>query len=693
MTVTHCPYCALQCAMRLTPAPQGGLSVRPVDFPTNRGGLCRKGWTAAELLRSPERLTRPLLRIRRSAPLREVDWETALDHVAARLGELRTESGSDAVGVFGGGGLTNEKAYLLGKFARLALGTSRIDYNGRFCMSSAAAAGTRAFGVDRGLPFPLPDLAGAEVVLLAGANPAATMPPMMGHLASPRLIVADPRRSETAARAEEGGGLHLAPRPGTDAALAMGLLHSARKQGLLDEAYIAERTTGFTAALRQAAAWWPERTEHVTGVAAADIRTAADMLGTACGAYVLTGRGVEQHSTGTATAGWWINLALGLGLPGRRGSGYGTITGQGNGQGGREHGQKADQLPGYRSIGDPRAREHVAKVWGVEPDELPGPGPSAQELLESLGRPEGPRGLVVMGSNPAVSAPDSDRVRERLGATEFLVVSDFVLSETAALADVVLPSLQWAEEEGTLTSLEGRILCRRAVAEPPEGPRSDLRILSELARRLGQSAARFPAEPEAVLSELAAASAGGPADYAGLSPDRLAGGEALYWPLPDSASSTPRLFLDGFHHPDGRARFHSGGLSAPDEAPDAEFPLLATTGRLLNHYQSGAQTRRVPELAEAAPEAEVQVHPDSAHHYGMSEGEWVRVVSRRGRMLARLRLNGGIRRDTVFLPFHYSGEQAANKITNPALDPVSRMPEFKLSAVRLETCASGADPA
>ena len=687
MTTTHCPYCALQCAMSLEPGPDGHLAARPAPFPTNRGGLCRKGWTSAELLTVPDRLTRPLLRERRGGELVETDWDTALDHVAERLASLRAESGPDAVAVFGGGGLTNEKSYALGKFARLALASSQIDYNGRFCMSSAAAAGTRAFGLDRGLPFPLTDVAEAEVVLLAGANPAETMPPMMGHLSAPTLIVIDPRRSATARVALDRGGLHLAPRPGTDLALALGLLHAARVRGWCDEPFVAARTTGFDAAWEHAAAWWPERTERVTGVPAASIRAAADLLGRAAGnrsAYVLTGRGTEQHSKGTDTVSAWINLALALGLPGRHGSGYGCITGQGNGQGGREHGQKADQLPGYRRIDDPDAREHVARVWGVDPAALPGPGRSAFELLDALGTPDGPRALLLFGSNPLVSAPHTARVRDRLDSLDLLVAADFVLSETAATADVVLPVAQWAEEGGTMTNLEGRVLRRARATAPPEGVRTDLEVLSALAVRLGQPAERFPTDPDAVLAELGRASAGGPADYSGVTPRRLADGQALYWPVRTPTGSTPRLFLDTFAHPDGRARLVPVSHRAPAETTDTEYPLVATTGRLMGHYQSGAQTRRVAELEGAEPEAYVEVHPATAARSGLAAGDWARVTSRRGHTRARVRLEPTARLDTVFLPFHFAGEQSANNLTHPALDPVSRMPEFKVSAVRLE---------
>jgi assimilatory nitrate reductase catalytic subunit len=671
-TDTHCPYCALQCGMRMT-----GPVVAPRDFPTNQGGLCQKGWTAGALLTSAGRLTTPL--VRRDGELRPAGWAEALDLVAEKILALQAEHGDDAVAVFGGGGLTNEKAYLLGKFARVALRTSQIDYNGRFCMSSAAAAGLRAFGLDRGLPFPVTDLADADAVLLVGGNPAETMPPFLRHLERARsaggLIVVDPRRTATA----EQAGLHLRPAPGTDLALALGIMHAVVADGHLREDYVSSRTNGFDVSWRIAAGWWPERVERVTGVSAREQRTAAALLAGAERAYVLTARGTEQSARGTDTVNAWINLALSLGLPGRASSGYGCLTGQGNGQGGREHGQKADQLPGYRRIDDPAARAHVAAVWGVEPESLPGPGRSAYELLDSA-----PRGLLVFGSNVVVSAPHAARIRDRLSEVELLVVADAVLSETAALADVVFPITQWAEENGTLTSLEGRILMRRKAVDPPPGVCSDLHVLRELAVRLGQPAARFPAAAEAVFEELRRASAGGPADYSGISYDRLATGEALYWPVPsDDHPGTPRVFLNGFAHPDGRARFVPVDHGGPAEPPDEEFPLQATTGRVLQHYQSGAQTRLVAELVAAVPEAFVEVHPDTATRAGLADGDRAVLTSRRGSMRAIVRCVASALPDVVFVPFHFPGDQRANLVTNPALDPISRMPEFKACAVRL----------
>ncbi|MFK4064485.1 molybdopterin oxidoreductase family protein [Streptomyces sp. NPDC029674] len=690
-TPTHCPYCALQCGMDLIRGPQGVEVVERPGFPVNKGALCGKGRTAPAVLSSRVRLTEPFIRSHATGRLTPATWEEALDRIADELSRTRAEHGADACGVFGGGGLTNEKAYALGKFARVALGTSQIDYNGRFCMSSAAAAGQRAFGLDRGLPFPLEDIPRTGCVILVGSNLAETMPPALRYLTELKanggtLIVVDPRRTRTADQAD----LHLAPRPGTDLALALGLLHLVVAEGRTDEAYIEERTSGWEEARAAAMAHWPEHVERITGVAVPELREAVRLFCDADNAMVLTARGPEQQSKGTDTVGAWINLCLATGRAGRPLSGYGCLTGQGNGQGGREHGQKADQLPGYRKLTDPAARAHVAGVWGVDPDSLPGPGRSAYELLDALGGDI--KTLLLMGSNPVVSAPRAAHVEERLRSLDFLAVADVVMSETAQLADVVLPVTQWAEETGTVTNLEGRVLLRRQAVSAPDGVRSDLDVLHGIAERLGHGKG-FPTEPEEVFEELRRASAGGAADYSGISYERLRenDGEGVFWPCPEGpeAEGTPRLFLDRFATEDGRARFVPVVHRDTAEEPDAEYPVLLTTGRVLAQYQSGAQTRRVDELNAAAPGPFVELHPRLAARLGVGEDDPVAVVSRRGRAVAPARVTTAIRADTVFMPFHWPGEGRANTLTNPALDPVSRMPEFKVCAVRLERVEQG----
>ena len=683
-TDTHCPYCSLQCGMRLA-STSSEVKVVARNFPTNRGGLCQKGWTSAELLRHEQRLTTPLLRSAKGEPLQPATWQQALDRIVTKIERTQNEHGRDAVGVFGGGGLTNEKAYLLGKFARVALRTSQIDYNGRFCMSSAAAASLKAFGLDRGLPFPLADIPEAQAILLVGSNAGETMPPVMQYFQAQRqnggsLIVVDPRATPTA----QAATLHLQITPGTDTALANGLLYLAIQEGFLDREFIAERTSGFEAAKRACTYYWPARVERITGIPEKQLVAAARLLGQASTTMVLTARGPEQQSRGVENVLAFINLVLALGKAGKPFCGYGCLTGQGNGQGGREHGQKADQLPGYRKIDNPDHRAYIAGIWGVPESEIPGPGRSAYEMLDKLGTPGGVRALMVFGSNIAVSAPRAGHIEGRLRALDFLVVSDFFLSETAELADVVLPCTQWAEEEGTMTNLEGRVILRRQSLPAPPQVRSDLEILSELATRLDAKSS-FPADAPSVFAELRRASAGGAADYAGITYERIVAEDGVFWPCPsEDHPGTPRLFLDRFATPDGRARFHPTEHYGAVEEPDDEYPLYLTTGRVMAQYQSGTQTRRVRQLLDAVPELFVEIHPSMATAHGVFHGDPVRLVTRRGTATAKAHLTNTIRMDTLFVPFHFGAAGRANLLTNPALDPISRMPEFKVCAVRIE---------
>ena len=676
---THCPYCAYQCGILM----EGAEPVKgDPRFPVNNGQLCIKGWSSAALLNHPGRLTTPWVR-NASGTLREASWNEALDTIAEAMQATRARHGANAVGLFGSGALTNEKAYLLGKFARVAVGTANIDYNGRYCMSSAAAAGNKAFGIDRGLPFPVSDIEYAEAILLVGANAADTLPPIMQWFEKQKarggkLIVADPRRTATARTAD----LHLPLTPGSDLALANGLLFLAIEEKLIDLDDIAARTMGFDAVRRSVLAYEPAYVERLTAVPETALRQTVRWLAQAKSAMLLTGRGPEQQSKGVDTVLGFINLMLALGKVGKPASGYGCLTGQGNGQGGREHGQKADQLPGYRLIEVDAHREAVAKVWGVDPATLPRKGKSAYELLDSLGTEI--RTLLVMGSNVAVASPHAGRIVDRLKSLDFLAVCDAFPNETSAHANVILPVLQWAEEEGTMTNLEGRVIRRRPAVEPPEGPRSDLDVLCELAARLGHGAKfRFESAGE-VFDEFRRATAGGVADYSGITYDRIDAENGVFWPCPsEDHPGTPRLFADCFAHADGKARFHVVKYRPAGELPDAEYPLYFTTGRYKEHYNSGAQTRLVSTLIEAKPEPRAQIHPRLAAQHGVVEGSRLVVESRRGQATFAVELTTNVRPDTLFVPFHWGGRLAANLLTNPALDPTSRMPEYKVAAVRI----------
>ncbi len=471
--------------------------------------------------------------------------------------------------------------------------------------------------------------------------------------------------------------------PGSDLALANGLLFVAIEERLLDVGFLRERTTGFDAVRRTVLQYHPARVEHITGVPESALRQTARWLA-AGPSMILTGRGPEQQSKGVDSVLAFINLALALGQFGKPGSGYGCLTGQGNGQGGREHGQKADQLPGYRLIEVDAHREHIARVWGVDPASLPRKGRSAYELLDSLGKPDGIRGLLVMGSNVAVASPHAGNILERLKSLDLLVVCDSFVNETAELAHVVLPVTQWAEEDGTMTNLEGRVIRRRQVLAPPEGVRSDIDVIHELAERLGCGEKFAFGSPEEVFEEFRHATAGGIADYSGITYDRIDTEGGVFWPCPSERHpGTPRLFTERFHHPDGKAKFHAVEHRPAGEEPDAEFPLYFTTGRYQEHYNSGVQTRRVSKLAGAKPVPRVQLHPELAMRLGIENGWLLTVESRRARVEFAAELTPGIRPDTLFAPFHWGGRHAANLLTNPALDPTSRMPEFKLAAVRI----------
>ncbi len=682
---THCPYCAFQCGMYLSGSPEKVQITGNDSFPVNKGRMCVKGWTAPATLAHAERLLSPLVR-NENGELEAATWEQALSRIALAFQHLQAQYGKDAVGVFGGGSLTNEKAYLLGKFARVALATSQIDYNGRFCMSSAAAASIAAFGIDRGLPFPVEDIAHTEVIILIGSNIAETMPPLMQYFEAQRqrggqLILVDPRASVTANTAT----MHLRLTPGSDAALANGLLHILIRDGLIDLDYIRERTEGFERVNSLVASYWPEQVERITGVPEAQIVRAARALGSAKSAMILTARGAEQQSQGVNNVLSYINIALALGLVGRPFSGYGCLTGQGNGQGGREHGQKADQLPGYRKINDPVARQHMAAVWGIPEHEIPLPGKSAYEMLDTLGQDGGVRGLFIMGSNVVVSAPHALHIQGRLKALDFLVVTDFFLSETAQLADVVLPSAQWAEEEGSMTNLEGRVIRRQRVFDPPSNVRTDSAILCSLAKYLGKGNF-FSFESTAdIFAELCRASAGGLADYAGITYEKIEANNGVFWPCPTvDHPGTPRLFQETFYTPTGRANFAAIRHQACAEMPDKGYPLYLTTGRVLAHYQSGTQTRRVAQLNDVLTTPFVEVHPTTARAYGLADGDSAKLTTRRGSAVFTVKITATIREDTIFVPFHWGGKQSINRLTNPALDPVSRMPEFKICAVRIK---------
>ncbi|MFB3818030.1 MAG: molybdopterin oxidoreductase family protein [Candidatus Methylomirabilales bacterium] len=680
---THCCFCGQQCGIQLKVRGNRVIGFEPWEaFPFNRGMLCPKGVKRYLQGSHPDRLLAPL--IRTDAGFRAAGWDEALDLTAARLKEIQARHGRDAVAVYGGASLTTEKAYLVGKFARVALGTRHVDYNGRLCMVSAGTAYKLALGVDRS-PNPWSDIPKAQVLLVAGANIAECAPITTDYIwrcrdAGGRLIVADPRLTPITRNAD----CYLPLRPGTDTVLSLGLLHVILRDGLEDRDFIAQHTRGFEAVAASVQPWNPVRAAEVTGVPPAAIERAARWFGEADRAMAMHARGVEHQSKGVENCLALINLCLATGNFGREGAGCLMITGQGNGQGGREHGQKCDQLPGQRSIADPEARRHVASVWGIAPEDLPPAGLTAPEIMEAIHRGE-IKALVSICFNPLVSLPDAAFTREALERLEFFGVIDFFLSETAHYADVVLAGSLHEEDEGVICSAEGRVLHVRQAVEPPGSARRDSEILCDLARRLGQGSRFDYAGPRAIFDELREASRGGVADYFGITYEKLDRQMGVFWPCPSADHpGTPRLFEGGrFFHADGRARFEVATPRPSGDPVDEQFPVYLTTGRVVSQYLSGTQTRRIGPLVDQYPVPRVEIHPRLAAQHGIRADDWVAVATRRGEITLQALVVQTIRPDTVFIPYHWPGEQSANRLTHRTLDPRSKIPEFKVSACRI----------
>ena len=691
---THCCFCGQQCGIKLKVKDNEVVGFEPwYEFPFNEGKLCPKGVKRYLQGSHPDRLLHPLERDPSSPDgFRPVSWDHALGRVVDEIQRIQAEHGPDAFAMLSGVSLTNEKSYLVGKFARLALQTANLDYNGRFCMVSAGVGSKKALGVDRA-PNPWSDIPLADVVWVAGSNIAETFPITTSYVwrardRGARLIVQDPRVVPMARTAD----LYLPVRPGTDSALFGAVLHQLILHDWLDHEFVDAHTNGFDEAAAAVADMTPAWAASICGLPAARIEEAAEWWGTAATGMLLHARGIEQHTKGVDNVLAAINLGLATGKFGKPGCGVSTITGQGNGQGGREHGHKCDQLPGNRDITKPEDRAAVAKVWGCDESEIPGKGLSAEEIIEAIH--EGTiKGLLSICFNPLVSAPDANFTQEALDKLEFFSVIDFFLSETAQHADVVLPGSLHEEDEGTSTSGEGRVIKINAAVTPPGEARLDWQILIDLAERLGRGH-YFPFQStKEIFDELRLASAGSTADYLGVTWERVEAEMGLFWPVPEIGHpGTPRLFEGGeFFHPDGKARFHAVPFRESAEVVDDEYPIWLTTGRVVSQYLSGTQTRRIGALVRQYPEPLCEMHPRLAESLGVMDGDLITVTSRRGDMTLPAHVVATIRPDTVFIPYHWPGAKAANQLTNRALDPLSRMPEFKVAVVHIEKATGRRD--
>ena len=683
---THCCFCGMQCGIQLKVKKDQVIGFEPwEEFPFNRGKLCPKGVKRYLQGGHPDRLLNPMKNVPGQGFV-PISWEEAFSTTIKAIQEVQAKYGNDSVAFLSGVSLTNEKSYLIGKFARLALQTANLDYNGRLCMVSAGAGNKKAFGLDRASNY-WEDIVHAEVILLAGTNVAECSPITTDYIWRARdrgakLIVIDPRVTPIARTCD----IHLPVLPGTDSALLLGILRVLIEEGLTNEEFIAEHTSGWEETKAAALALSLEDASRISGIKVEDIVRAGKMWGEAKTSFLMHARGIEHSSKGVDNVVSCINLVLATGRIGRKGCGYGTITGQGNGQGGREHGHKCDQLPGNRDISNPAHREYICSVWGCTDDELPGKGHTAPELMEMIHAGE-IKALVSICFNPLVSLPDSNFTREALEKLEHYTAIDFFLNETAHHADIVMAGSLHEEEEGTSTSAEGRVIRIKKAIDPPGNAKADTEIILEMARRLGRGKFfdHFKTS-EDIFNELRLASKGGTADYYGITYQRVEDELGVFWPCPEIGHpGTPRLWEDlKFKTPDGKAHFNAVTYRPPMEEPDAEYPIVLTTGRVVSHYLSGTQTRRIGGLVDLCPDPYVEIHPTLAAKYGIADKDWMRVTSRRGEVVLQAKVVSTIRPDTVFIPYHWAGKKAANNLTIRSYDPVSGIPEYKRACVKIE---------
>lgn len=693
---THCCFCGQQCGIQLKVKDNEIIGFEPwEEFPFNRGMLCPKGVKRYLQGSHPDRLLRAQL-YDPSAPggFRSLDYDEAIQRSAEAIGRIQAQHGNDAMGILSGASLTTEKTYLMGKFARVCLRTANIDYNGRLCMVSAAAGNKKAFGVDRAAN-PWEDIIGTDVVWISGANVAECAPITTNYVwqareHGARIIVVDPRITPIARTCD----LFLPVRPGRDIALFNGVLQLMIENDWIDHAFIEQHTVGFEKLAESVRSWTPAKTAEVTGIAERSIRQAAEWWGTAKTSFLMHARGIEHHSHGVQNVLGAINIVLASGRIGRKNCGYATITGQANGQGGREHGQKCDQLPGARDLANPEHRAYVAGVWGVSPDDLPQPGVDAYEIFRKIERGE-IRGLLSICFNPKVSLPDNSFVERMLDKLEFYVAIDFFLNETARHADIVLPGSLHEEDEGVVTQIEGRVIKINQAVDPPGDARQDWRIIQDLAAALGRPAGFTFNNPREIFEELRRASKGGIADYSGMTWEKIERQHGIFWPCPsEDHPGTPRLFESAswnpvakgagpFYFPDGKARFNVAEYTPPTEDVDETYSIILTTGRVVSHFLSGTQTRRIGPLVEQYPEPRIEIHPQLAGRLGLADGDWTTVTSRRGAVTLRAQVVKTIRPDTVFVPYHWAGEKSINRVTIAAQDPISKIPEYKVCAVQV----------
>jgi formate dehydrogenase major subunit len=688
-----CPYCGVGCQLTYHVKDNRIVRVAGRDGPANHERLCVKGRFGFDYAHHPQRLTRPLIRrpgMPKSADFtmdpanalsifREASWEEALELAGGTLRRIRDERGGRALAGFGSAKGSNEEAYLFQKLVRTGFGSNNVDHCTRLCHASSVAALLEGIG-SGAVSNPVMDVMQADVIFLIGANPVVNHPVAATWMKNAvkggaKLILADPRRSELARHATH----YLQFKPDTDVALLNAMLHTIIEEGLVDERFVADRTSGYDAIRKNVEGYSPEAMAALCGVPASTIRTVARLYASSRASMIFWGMGISQHVHGTDNARCLIALALVTGQVGRPGTGLHPLRGQNNVQGASDVGLIPMMYPDYQRVDNANVQNSFETLWRQTLD--PQPGLTVVEIMNAVHAGQ-IRGMYIMGENPAMSDPDVRHAREALAELEMLVVQDIFLTETGYLADVILPASAFPEKTGTFTNTDRSVQIGRQALDPPGEARQDLWIIVEVAKRLGLD--WHYAHPREVFAEMRQAMP----SIAGISWERLERDHAVTYPCAGDDDPGQRVvFTERFPTPTGKGRFVPANIIPAAEQPDAAYPFVLITGRQLEHWHTGSMTRRTEVLDTIEPVPVASLHPDDLRALGVSPGETIRVVSRRGDIALAARADNGTPRGAIFIPFCYY-EAAANLLTNPVLDPVGKIPEFKYCAVRVSASAT-----
>lgn len=673
-TSTICTYCGVGCRLELhtngNQVVDASTVSDPSTAPANGDRLCTKGRFGFDFINDEERVERPL--IREDGELTEITWEEAIEYVTDQLASIRTEHGANALAGLSSATCTNEENYLFQKFMRAGLGTNNIDHCARLCHASTVTGLGAAFG-SGAMTNSIREIRDADTILVTGSNTTEAHPIIGLEVEKAAkngatLIVVDPREIELAEQAD----LHLRHRSGTDTAWIMGLINVIYEEGWWDEEFVESRTEGFDEMIEAAKEYPPERVEEITGIEPEDLRTAAELYATADRGSILYAMGITQHTSGTENVLGLANLAMVTGNVGRESTGVNPLRGQNNVQGACDLGGLPDVYPGYQSVSNPDVQDKFESAWGQDLPDVP--GLTVVEMMDAAA--EGSiRGMYVMGENPMVSDPHIRHVKEGLENLDFLVVQDLFVSETAELADVVLPAASFAEKSGTFTNTERRIQGLTPAIDPIGESKPDWEIIQAVSTSLG-----YPMAYDSV-DEITDEIADLTPIYGGITADRI-DDQGLQWPCRDETDpGTAVLHAEEFAH--GKGQFHPVRYVDPDETPGEEYPYRLTTGRMLYHHHTRTMTGRARPLDEHVPNPYVELHPEDAENLEIEDGETVNINSRRGKIDIPAKVTDMVPQKTVFIPFHFA-EAAANRLTNPALDPEAKIPELKVCAVAVE---------